>query len=67
MFKKKLCPEPEVEECDQRELQPVEYEDEDSKKSKIFYYMPKVNSKIFEPQEWSIQDFQIGRHIGKGK
>lgn len=50
-------------------MQPVEYEieDEESKKSKVIYYMPKVTSKIFEPKEWSIENFQIGRHIGKGK
>lgn len=38
---------------------------------KSLYYMPKhmINNdvKIFNPQDWTIKNFEIGRHIGKGK
>lgn len=67
LFKKKPIGQSEQDtRCD---LQPVEYEyeEDDSKRSKTIYYMPKVTAKVFAPDHWHIDDFQIGRHIGRGK
>ncbi len=33
----------------------------------VLYYTPATEGKLFHPCEWTINDFQIGRHLGKGK
>jgi len=38
----------------------------------VLYYTPnhlfiEPQGKIFHPCDWTLQDFQIGRHLGKGK
>jgi hypothetical protein len=52
-----------------KNLLPIEHEDEESKTSHTIYYMPPptLEEKIFMPSEWKINNFQIGRHIGRGK
>ena len=71
VFKKKIAPEVYAEDIALQNLEPVEYEveqDEDSKNSKTIYYRPKISApKLFTPEEWSIDRFQIGKHLGKGK
>ena len=73
IFKKKFMPETYAQEREARELQPVEYEvsdGEDSKQSKTIYYVPKTipaEHKMFNPNLWNIDRFQIGRHVGRGK
>jgi hypothetical protein len=52
------------------DLAPVYYEDEETNTNSILYYIPKTYlnvPRLFQPDEWSISDFQVGRHIGKGK
>lgn len=57
-----------VEEHDPDSL-PIEYIDTVSNQRSVLYYTPKLPNhiKIFNPNDWCISDFQIGRHIGKGK
>ena len=46
-----------------------EIDEESSCSKSTIYLFPKdcVTEKIFIPQEWSIDRFQIGKHLGKGK
>lgn len=74
-FRKKIAPQIYNEEKAAEKLEPVEYEieedNEDSKNSKsvTLYFRPKlsVQTKFFTPNQWSIDRFQIGKHLGRGK
>ena len=53
-------------------LEPVEYEvveDDESKNSRTLYYRPMLSipKKMFNPEQWSLNNFQIGKHLGRGK
>lgn len=72
ILKNKLAPQVYVEDKALDNLEPVEYEvqeDDDSKNSKTLYYRPKLPmpANLFDPNRWSIDQFQIGRHLGRGK
>jgi hypothetical protein len=72
IFKKRLAPQVYEEDRAIDNLEPVEYsipEEDDSKSSRTLYYRPKLAMprKIFSPEQWAISNFQIGKHLGRGK
>jgi hypothetical protein len=69
-LKKSFPPKQPIVERPNENLAPIEYEDEETNSRSILYYMPRdcMNThKVFRPEEWSLDRFQIGRHVGKGK
>jgi hypothetical protein len=69
-LKKSYPPKVAVEAERAEDLQAIGHEDEESNSTSIIYYMPRTfisSQKTFKPEEWSLDNFQIGRHIGKGK
>jgi hypothetical protein len=68
-LKKMFSSESKVEEQHDPDSLPIEYIDTVSNTRSVLYYTPRLpsNLKAFNPNDWCISDFQIGRHIGKGK
>ena len=69
-LKKSFPPKQPTQERPHDNLAAIEYDDEETNSRSILYYMPReyMNThQIFRPEEWSLDRFQIGRHVGKGK
>jgi hypothetical protein len=69
-LKKSFPPRQPADERPNEDLAPIQHEDEESNSRSVLYYMPRAamdNTKVFRPEEWSLDRFQIGRHVGKGK